>query len=45
MAHFSKFMPNKVIIPFYSIFVPIKLKKGLIFDISKQDLSSIWLYF
>ena len=37
-------IPNKVIIPFYPIFPPIKLKKGLIFYISKQDLSSIWLF-
>ena len=38
MPNHSKFMPNKVIIPFYSIFVPIKLKKGLIFYVSKQDI-------
>ena len=44
MPHPSKFMPNKVIIPFYAIFEPIKLEKGLIFYISKQDLSSIWLF-
>ena len=45
MPHPSKYMPNKVVIPFYEIFYPIKLKKGLIFYISKQDLSSFWLYF
>ena len=28
----------------YLIFVPIKLKKGVIFDISRLDLSSIWLF-
>ena len=41
MPHSSKFMPNKVFLPFYPIFAPIKLKKGLIFYILKQDLSSI----
>ena len=45
MPHPSKYTPNKVVIPFYEIFYPIKLKKGLIFYISKQDLSSFWLYF
>ena len=40
----QKSMPNKVITPFYLIFVPFKLKKGVIFDISRLDLSSIWLF-
>ena len=39
-----KSIPNKVIIPFYPIFAPIKLKKGVIFDISRLDLRSIWLF-
>ena len=32
-------MPNKVIIPFYAIFLPIKFKKGIFLNILKQDLS------
>ena len=39
-----KSMSNKVVISFYSIFAPIQLIKGLIFDLSKLDLSSIWLF-
>ena len=39
-----KSMQNKVIIPFYLILAPIKLKKGVIFYISRLDFSRIWLF-